>query len=97
MKKIAVSAWPPRKSGVISASPTNPPSGSTSSLIMVASSADFTRRNWGNGKRRMWSNRAKRSRRSIRSPIQPFMVLIWNFTMPLATMSARNISVSAKR
>src|ERR671914_258349 len=55
MKNIAVSAWPPRKSGVISASPIKPPSGSTSSLIMVAISAALTRRKRDIGKRRMVS------------------------------------------
>jgi hypothetical protein len=53
MKNIAVTAWPPRNSGVISASPMKPPSGSTSSFTMVAISAAFTRRKRDSGKRRM--------------------------------------------
>ena len=55
MKNIAVNACPPRNSGVISASPMKPPSGSTSSLIMVAISAALTRRKRASGKRRMVS------------------------------------------
>ena len=42
MKTIAVSAWPPSSAGETKASPVKPPIGSTSSLIMVAISADFT-------------------------------------------------------
>ena len=55
MKMIAVSAWPPRNIGCTKASPMKPPSGSTSSLIMVASSACLTLRKWAGGKRRMRS------------------------------------------
>ncbi len=46
MKTIAVSAWPPSSAGWTKASPMKPPSGSTSSLTMVAISAGFTRLNW---------------------------------------------------
>ncbi len=55
MKVMAVSAWPPRKAGVTKASPMKPPSGSTSSLIMVATSACLTLRSCRMGKRRMRS------------------------------------------
>src|SRR3954469_21761214 len=44
MKMIAVAAWPPRNIGATKASPMKPPSGSTSSLIMVGSSACLTLR-----------------------------------------------------
>ena len=46
----AVSAWPPSSAGCTKASPMKPPSGSTSSFTMVATSADFTRLKWLGGK-----------------------------------------------
>ena len=45
MKTSAVSAWPPSSAGCTKASPMKPPSGSTSSFTMVATSAAFTRLN----------------------------------------------------
>ena len=42
MKASAVSAWVPRKAGLMKASPMKPPIGSTSSLTMVAVSEDLT-------------------------------------------------------
>ena len=51
MNSSAASAWPTRKAGVAKASPMKPPSGSTSSLIMVAISELRTRRYCGNGNR----------------------------------------------
>ena len=42
MNRRAVSAWKPRNTGVMKASPMNPPIGSTSSLMIVAVSDDLT-------------------------------------------------------
>ena len=71
MKTSAVSAWPPSSTGCTKASPMKPPSGSTSSFTMVATSADFTRLNWPGGKRSTRSTSSKRMRRSMRSPSRP--------------------------
>jgi len=76
MKHIAVSAWPPRKSGVISASPMKPPK----RLDLVL---DHGRHLGGlhapEAREREAQDeidRLKRRRRIMRSPIQPFIVLI---------------------
>ena len=55
MKAMAVKARPPRNAGAMKASPMKPPSGSTSSLIMVAISACLSLRTCRIGKRRMRS------------------------------------------
>ncbi|MCY1243700.1 hypothetical protein D9M72_567260 [compost metagenome] len=76
MNTSAVSAWPPSSAGETKASPVKPPSGSTSSLIIVAISAGFTLLKWLGGKRRTRSTSSKRIRRSKRSPSRPLKVLM---------------------
>ena len=58
MKTSAVSAWLSRKTGWMKASPTKPPIGSTSSLIMLATSAGLTARMSSGRKRMSWLNRS---------------------------------------
>ena len=58
MKISAVSAWLSRKAGWMKASPTKLPIGSTSSLIMLATSAGLTERISSGRKRISWLNRS---------------------------------------
>ena len=90
MKKSAVRACMPRKTGVMKASPMNPPIGSTSSLMIVAVSDDLTVRSASGVNRRTMVNRSKRMRLSIRSPSTPLATLIQYLKAPLMMTKNRN-------
>ena len=96
MKVMAVIAWPPRKTGVTKASPMKPPRGSTSSLIMVATSAWRTFLKWATRKRSTRSVSSKRRRRSMRSPRRPFSVLTTSLNTPLTITRNRKVKLRAK-
>ena len=66
----------PGTAGWMKASPTNPPIGSTSSLMMVAASDGFMRAHASGRSARSGLKSSKRSRRSMRSPSAPLRMLI---------------------
>ena len=74
----------------MNASPMKPPTGSTSSLMMVAVSDDLTVRKASGVNRSTMVNRSKRKRRSMRSPSTPLATLIQYLNAPLMMTKNRN-------
>lgn len=97
MNNSAVSACPERNTGWTKASPTKPPMGSTSSLMIDATSEGLALRAASGGNCSTWLKRSSRKLRSTRSPNLPLRMLIEYLNQPLMRTSSRNNPLSAAR